>query len=449
MLILWLALGCGSDPTPSTTPPATTPPAPTAPTTPSTSPTDPILPTLTLPSGTGDTATPGTGPTGDTGGEAPEDGDWLFDEALEHTFELYLSPESRASLLAEPTTWVPASLTVGPHHFPLIGVRLKGNGSFQPLDAKPSLKLDLDHYLEGTELDGFDDLVLDNMSLDPTWLRAWSANRLYAELGVPAPHSRWVTVEEHGRSMVHLLSEDKDGHFLNRWYDDGDGPFYELFDADFYADQIPWFDHDGGPDDLTAFYGIAQALDADGSRLSRDTDHVLDVQQWVTYFAISAVIGQFDAYPYSVPGDDVYLYVDPTDGRVDVLPHGVDEVYTDRWRPVDFTVGRLGTACTADPVCEQLWVEAMRTALDHVETRAMALLREGQAHLVATHGVEDCTEVLDLVDRTMVADDPLVDAFFDDAEALYGPTCGPLLKVGVFLGERRSRIATMPGVPTL
>jgi len=455
VLIALLLVACAPEPEEASPPtaPADTPPV----TEPVTHP-DPTLPILTLPTAdtgastgraTGDTGTPLTGSTGDTAEPepGPQPGDELFADEATKRFVLGLDDTARDILRATPDVWVPASLTVGSDSFALVGVRLKGNGSFQPFDDKPSWKVDLDHYVEGQEIDGLDDLVLDNMSLDATWMRAHLANELYSELGVPAPRSSWVTVVEGDREMVVLLSEDKDGRFLNRWYEDGDGPLYELFDVDITTDQVPYLDHDGGPADLSAFFELAALLDQPDMRLSADAGHVLDVEQFAHYLAISSVVGQFDAYPYSVPGDDVYLYVDPTDGRIDILPHGVDETFTDRYRPVDFTVGRLGTACIADPVCEQWWAEGLWATLDHVQAEVLPRLRADHARLVDAYGVEDCTAGIDSVQAEYDLSGAVSDAALLAIQDGLSPTCSTVAHVAAFVIDRRTQLEGMPGVP--
>jgi hypothetical protein len=78
------------------------------------------------------------------------------------------------------------------------------------------------------------------------------------------------------------------------------------------------------------------------------------------------VIGQFDAYPYSFPGDDVVLYVDPADGRIDFLPHGADETFAAPDRPIDYVFGLVAQRCLADPDCEWAWSMAVWDAADAI-----------------------------------------------------------------------------------
>ncbi|MEZ4241371.1 MAG: hypothetical protein R3F59_35490 [Myxococcota bacterium] len=61
------------------------------------------------------------------------------------------------------------------------------------------------------------------------------------------------------------------------------------------------------------------------------------------------------------------LYVDPADGRIDMLPHGADETFADHDRPVDYVFGMLGTRCLADPECRWAFGQATWDAVDALE----------------------------------------------------------------------------------
>lgn len=325
---------------------------------------------------TGDTGTPeGTGETGlgETGGSGhtgeppePDPGAALF--ATTHQVDLLVDPVFVETLRLAPTTWVPGTLIVDGLVLADVGLRLKGHGSFQPIDAKPSFKIALDTYVEDQELDGLDELVLQNMSTDPTGLREHAAYAVYRHLGVPAPRSVHVTVDLNGAPIgTYLLLEDVDGRYLNRWFDDNDGPLYEMFDVDLTPPEVYLLDHDGGPDERDVVMRLAEVLVDPTSDLMVDAAPYLNLDTFVAYFGASAVIGQFDAYPYSFPGDDVYLYVDPTDDRVHMLPHGGDETFRDPDRPVDFVFGLLATRCLASAVCEERFDAAVWAAMDGVE----------------------------------------------------------------------------------
>jgi hypothetical protein len=116
----------------------------------------------------------------------PDPGVHLFDDTLVHTIRLTLDETAQQGLRDAPTAWVHGDIEIDGTAIADVGVRLKGRGSFQPLDNKPSLRIELDRWVEGQEYDGLDELVLNNMAVDPSRLRERLAYGVYRDLGVPA-----------------------------------------------------------------------------------------------------------------------------------------------------------------------------------------------------------------------------------------------------------------------
>lgn len=325
---------------------------------------------------------------GDTGrdtdtdtGTPPEEptSDFLFADGVVTELRLELDPEALASLAEFPEEWVQGALVHGEDRYAPIGVRLKGNGSFLPIDQKPSFKLNFDEYQEDLRFYGLERLVLNNMSNDATQVHERVAHRLYREAGVPdvrAGHG-WVLVNGAPYGLYSVV-DNIDGDFLERWYEEPDGSMWEMFDVDFLLSDIPRFEHETGPDDRTVLDAIAAVLDVAEPGDWAALAPYVDGENFLRYFAVSAVIGQYDAYPYSFPGDDIHVYLDPSDNRLDFIPHGTDEAFEDPERPIDYLYGRLAAACLADPLCVEQWTAEVWSVQTLSETIDLA----GYAHQV-------------------------------------------------------------------
>jgi hypothetical protein len=298
-----------------------------------------------------------------------------------HLLELELGQDEMLALAKRPDEYVPGRLVYGEEVYEPIGVRLKGNGSFQPIDQKPSFKLKFDEYVEDLEFHGLQRLVLNNMTNDPTCMHERVAHRVFRAAGVPdvrAGHA-WVKLGQSDYGLYSLV-ENIDEDFLERWYAEPDGPMWEMFDVDFHPDNVGLFEHEEGEDDRAVLMAVAEILesrdDGDWAALAPYVDQA----SFLRYFATAAVVGQFDAYPYSYPGDDLHLYLDPADGKLDFLPHGADETYEDAERPITFVYGSLAVACLDDPACaetfaSQVW-EVQRLSYE-IKTRGyLAMLEE-------------------------------------------------------------------------
>ena len=70
--------------------------------------------------------------------------------------------------------------------FSAVGVRLKGNGSFQPMSGKPSLALKFNAYVPGQRLFGLSKILLNNARQDSSLMSEFLAASLFQEAGVPA-----------------------------------------------------------------------------------------------------------------------------------------------------------------------------------------------------------------------------------------------------------------------
>jgi len=399
-LFSWLA--CAA-PDPPTDPSSAKPTEPTEPTEPTSSTsTTPELPTIPW---------------------LEDPGARLFGSDRPVEVDIELTEDAVQSLRDLPREWVAATVSIEGFPPEEGAVRLKGNGSFQPIDDKASFKIDLSRPEADNAIDGLDDLVLNNMVSDPSMLRESTAYEVYRAAGIPAPRSRHAVVRVNGnRKGLYLLLEDVDGRFLNRWYEDGDGPLYEMFDVELTQDGVANLDHDGGPDDRTLLYALADVLADPNATVSGAGSALLDLDAFLTYFATSGAIGQFDAYPYSFPGDDIYLYVDPTTERIQLLPHGADETFQDTDRPIDYVFGLLAVRCLEDPICEERFDAAVWDALDLMDAMDLPAM---------------------MAERSATIEDRLKE-HHDPAEWLDGADARSALHA--FITERRAQVDAMPGI---
>jgi hypothetical protein len=338
-----------------------------------------------------------------------EPGAWLLDTPDGRHVDLTLRPAALRSLRDAPETWVEATLSVDGLTLPRVGVRLKGRGSFRPIDDRPCLLIDTDLYVPDQRLDGLDELALHNMLLDPAGAREQLSYAMFRAAGMPAPRATHALVTIDGSLRgLYTLSQVVDGRFLDSWFGDGEGPLFEMFNAELQPDHIVRLDHDGGPDDRAAIEALAAIL-ADPTRsLSVDAAHLIDVREVARYLALTGVIAHYDGYPHNAPGDDLYLYVSPADGKIHLIPHGADEAFNDAYRPIDYAPGLLAQRCLQETPCRDLFITYAWTELDRLEgfvrdgaaitilNRAMSLLWEPAAASLDADAYWAAQEELDL-----------------------------------------------------
>jgi hypothetical protein len=101
------------------------------------------------------------------------------------------------------------------------------------------------------------------------------------------------------------------------------------------------------------------------------------------------VIAQFDSFPYSVPGDDIFLYADPTDGRLSFMPWGMDETFYSAKLDVKNVHSVLAKKCLASPACLQEWADQTWDILALTERLGLEAERRRIIAQIAPHVAAD------------------------------------------------------------
>ena len=283
--------------------------------------------------------------------------------------ELIIPPASAAALDSQPFVYVEATLVYDGRSYGPVGLRLKGGNSFLPLSQKAAFRINIDEFASGAKFFGMDDLTLNNMSTDYSMMHDRAAYWIARKLGLPASRANHALVTVNGE-FYGLFSnvETVKSRMMPRWFDDPSGPLYEATDVDFTSAYVAAFEHEGGPDDRTLIQQTADAL-ASGvpaTAIAAVASYV-DMSHFRRFWAMSAVIGQFDAFPYSNPGDDFFVYADPTSARLHFMPWGMDETFYAGDFDVKQVHSVLATACMQVTGCYDAWVDEVWTVMDEVD----------------------------------------------------------------------------------
>ena len=109
-----------------------------------------------------------------------------------------------------------------------------------------------------------------------------------------------------------------------------------------------------------------------------------DMWQFRRFWALCSVIGQFDSFPYSNPGDDYFVYGDPT-RTLNFLPWGMDETFYSAQYDVTQTQSVLAERCKASPACFQDYVDQTWEILAITEAIDLAAEREAVIAQIAPY----------------------------------------------------------------
>lgn len=313
---------------------------------------------------------------GDANGEAAPCADpreWVFEPGRIHDLWLALDDTAWGVLETSTTFDHPGAygaLGFAGGEFPVVQVELKGGyGSFRAdLDAeKVAFKIDLDR-VEDRRWHGLQKLTLNNMVQDPTFTHEVLTFELYRAAGLPAPRVGFARLHVDDVYFgLYALVEPVDGPFLDLWYADGSGHLLEAaYGPDFDVGEEGQFEYDQGPDEAAGRAAIAEVANLLATSPWDDAtfallDERVDLEQVMLNMAIEAATWNWDGYTTE---NNSYWYLDPTSGRFQLVPHGVDQTWVDGWpeayegndRPV------LYQFCLAVPACLALYEEQVYAA---------------------------------------------------------------------------------------
>ena len=238
--------------------------------------------------------------------------------------------------------WVPATITYEGHTWTNVGVRYKGNSSltsgWRDGTLKLPLKLDFDEFEEDfPEIDdqrfyGFKQLSLANGFHDASFLRDAVVAGILEEAGLPAAETAFYNVIlDYGEGPISLglytMIEVIDDTAIARYFGSDDGNIYEAegaaasfaastydqietsFQKETNADEGDWSDVEALFDALHS-----ELRNTDPAAWRANLESVFDVDRFLEWLAISAVIQHWDSY--GAMSHNYYLYHDPATGQL-------------------------------------------------------------------------------------------------------------------------------------
>ncbi len=224
-----------------------------------------------------------------------------------------------------------------------------------------------------------------------------------------APRCNLANVMVNGEAMgAYARVEPVKKAFLRRAFGSADGHLYEGTQADFHPDFLGPFpaghlghweaktndtDPEGGP-----LRALSEALEAPDEALLEALEPVLDVDLFLTFWAVELLINHGDGYAND--RNNFYLYVPPQDGRAFFIPWGVDKVLVkDQDALVDGRSpnGELARRLSRLPAVRVRLEDELRRLLDEVwdETRLLEMVNSLGAQVAAAQEDPGQAEALD------------------------------------------------------
>lgn len=220
-----------------------------------------------------------------------------------------------------------------------VGIRLRGNTSRN--HPKKSFKIKFKEF--GGEK--FFDLKKFNLKAevnDPTLLREMMALRAFRDFEVPAARSHLVELYINNEYMgLYLNVEQIDDEFVQRRFDYDGGNIYK---CQWSGGKGPNLEndgqiHDNGRYELETNKEINDRSKLDNfvevlnttpsSSLATELEKVFNVDRYIRYLAVEALVGHWDGYSYNK--NNFYLYENDTTGLVEFIVYDVDNTFGIDW----------------------------------------------------------------------------------------------------------------------
>ena len=372
VVLVLLAVACGSDSTPTSVPATTVAPAtptalpaaseaPTAapttertapptprPTTPGPTTPEPTVVPTPMPTAPPAAATPTPAPTTGEPQEAdPSDAYFAMDRVLEISIEIAeedwdtlrhqtrtfedLMAEIEEYQLSQPFadiySWFSATVTIDGETHTEVGVRKKGFLGSQS-DTKPSLKLRYDKYVDDQSLSGvMERMTLNNSIQDPSMVNTCLSYQVFAAAGLPSPRCNFATVTVNGKELgLYIHLEELKKPFLARHFDSADGNLYEGTVSDFTPSHRGTMEKktNEDEDDWSDVAAVMAALQDPSDAGLEALGEIVDLDRFLSFWATEVLVGHWDGYT----GDrnNYHFYREP-DGKFVFLPWGADDTF--------------------------------------------------------------------------------------------------------------------------
>ncbi len=126
--------------------------------------------------------------------------------------------------------YISCDIKIDGREFKNVGLRPKGNSSLTSIQGdRISYRLDFDHYVDNQDCYGLEQMVLNNLQADATYMKDYIAYDLMAYQGVNAPlHTHAFITLNRKPFGVYLAVEVYDEDYLARVYDDTNIRLYSV-----------------------------------------------------------------------------------------------------------------------------------------------------------------------------------------------------------------------------
>ncbi len=258
--------------------------------------------------------------------EKAASGEDLFAHPQVLRLKIEIPSGGQEALRKDPKEYVKANVRVGDFVLTNIGLRLKGQATYQSIDKRPGLTLKFNEFVKGQELMGRTKVLLNTSLQDPSCIAPVVAGEIFRAAKVPAPRSTFARVELNGRDLgLYALTEAANKDFLSDYFKKTKGNLYEGNNNDI-LDKLEKDSGDEATDQADVKALAAAVKDPDPAQRWKRLLPLLDVDRFIAMAAVEAMIWHHDGY--TMEHNNYRIYHDPGTGQMVFIVHGLDEIFS-------------------------------------------------------------------------------------------------------------------------
>lgn len=255
---------------------------------------------------------------------------------------------------ASPTWWqdlqnsqttgldIPANLVVDGITYPNVGIRIRASSSSSVGGVKMPFNLTMDSFVPDQDLYGFSTLNLNNGAVDPTLTRETISYRVMRDF-IPAPRTAYFRLHFNAQYWgLYILVEQPNKDFIRSWWSSDEGTRYKgdrPGAATVGTSRLNWLGatpslyynsyeaktptHPNVWTDLVSM--IDKLNNTPTATYKAVVEQAINVDRALWYLALMNMLINSDDYMGA--GHNYYMYFDPTDGRMNMIPWDLNEAF--------------------------------------------------------------------------------------------------------------------------
>jgi spore coat protein CotH len=232
--------------------------------------------------------------------------------------------------------YMPCHMTVNGVAYDSIGIKFKGNSSYNNPSDKKSFKVDMNEYISGQKIDGLKKFNLNNGFKDPTFMREKLFLDFLRENNIPAPRCTYAKVyinntywglymmveevnkkfleQRFGNDTENLFKGDPSGDL--KWLGSNPSLYYPKYELHTNETANNWTD-------LVAF--INGLNNSSPSVFYDSLNYYLNVTAYLKAWASSNIFANLDSYMGS--GHNYYIYHNAINNKFEWITWDVNEAF--------------------------------------------------------------------------------------------------------------------------